>query len=106
MLLFEVGICVHTQKEIDEIFELFINTYPEAKAVKAHNYCWIELPMVRISFLLAGQARGYRFDRIYYSDDADLKEKNEILLPMTSSARINSMRPVSFLYKEFSKEFI
>ena len=103
MLHFEIGICVHTQKEIDEIFELFINTYPEAKAVKKNNYCWIDLPMIRISFLLSGRAIGYRFDRIYYSNDASIEEKNEVLLPMVSSAHVSSMRPISFLYKEFLK---
>lgn len=102
MLHFDVGICVHTQKEIDEIFELFINTYPEARAVKKSNYCFIDLPMIRISFLLSGQAIGYRFDKIYYSDDANIEEKNEVLLPMTLAARASSMRPISSLYKELN----
>ena len=101
MSYFEIGICVHTQKEIDEIFELITKAYPEAKAIKKNNYCWIELPMIRINFLLSGQAIGYRFDRIYYSDDASVEEKNEVLLPMTLAAQASSMRPISFLYKEF-----
>lgn len=103
MLLFEVGICVHTQKEIDEVFELFIKAYPEAKAVKEHNYCWIELPMIRISFLLSDRAIGYRFDKIYYSDDATIQEKNEILLPMVYATY--HIEPVSYLYKRFDSEF-
>lgn len=103
MLHFEVGICVHTLQEIDEVFELITKAYPEAKAVKKNNYCFIDLPMVRINFLLSGQARGYKFDRIYYSDDADIEERNEILVPMIFATRASSMRPVSFLYKEFLK---
>ena len=101
MFNFEVGICVHTQQEIDKIFELITKAYPEAKAIKTNSYCEIKLPMIHISFLLSGRAIGYRFDRIYYSDDASAEEKNEILLPMTLAARASSMRPVSFLYKEF-----
>ena len=101
MFNFEVGICVHTQQEIDEIFELITKAYPEAKAIKTNSYCEIKLPMIRISFLLSGRAIGYRFDRIYYSDDASVKEQNEILLPMTLATRASSMRPISFLYKEF-----
>ena len=96
MLHFEVGVCVHTQKEIDEIFELFVNEYPEAKAVKKNNYCWIELPMVRIHFLLSGRAIGDRFDRIYCSDDATMLEQREILYPMVRAA--SSIVPISHLY--------
>lgn len=101
MLHFEVGICVHTQQEIDKIFELITKTYPEAKAIKTNSYCEIKLPMIRISFLLSGQAIGYRFDRIYYSDDASIEEKNEVLWPMIYATHASSMRPISFLYKEF-----
>ena len=96
MLHFEIGICVHTQKEMDEIFELFINTYPEAKAVKRKNYYYIELPMIRINFLILSNAIGCRFDRIYCSDDTTTQEKNEILFPLISAA--HHIQPISQLY--------
>ena len=100
MFNFEVGICVHTQQEIDEIFELITKAYPAAKAIKTNSYCEIKLPMIRISFLLSGQAIGCRFDRIYYSDDASIEEKNEVLWPMVHATHASDMRPISFLYKE------
>lgn len=104
MLHFEVGICVHTQKEMDEIFELILNTYPEAKGIKSKFEQRIELPMITINFLFIGRSRGYRFDKIYYSDDANDEEKNEILWPLTSIHRICCMEPISFLYKRLSME--
>ena len=108
MLHFDVGICVHTQEEMNSVYELILSTYPEAKGIKRGHEQRIELPMITISFLLMGHCRGYRFDKIYYSDNANIIERNEILAPMlvhTNNILIN-LRPISQLYEQFDKEFI
>ena len=103
-MMFEVGIFVHTQEELDEVFNLIRSTYSEfiITTVKRNSYYSIMLPMVYISFfLLSGYVRGHIFDRIYYSDGVADQEKNEILLPMVWSTRTYNMRPISSLYREF-----
>ena len=108
MIQFQVGILVHTQEQMDTLFDLFTKTFPYIKAVKSKHECYILFPMVEVTFLFSGRSRGYRFDVIYYVDDASKEELNEIIIPQIAagvSIRAKThIRPISNLYQYFTEK--
>ena len=101
---FIIGIIVSTHEQIDKVYKLIMNTYPQASGRNTRTDCHIKLPFVDIWIITASHARGCRFDLVYYHSDVPQVERDEIIIPTLLTQRSAfpklAMRPLSELYDE------
>lgn len=101
---FMIGIIVPTREQMDKVYELIMNAYPQASGRNTRMECYIKLPFINIMILMPFHARGCRFDLIYCHSDVPQVERDEIIIPTLLTQRSAfpklAMRPLSELYDE------
>lgn len=96
---FMIGIIVPTREQMDKVYELIMNAYPQASGRNTRMECYIKLPFINIMILMPLHARGCRFDLVYCHSDVPQVERDEIIFPTLLTGKL-AMRPLSELYNE------
>ena len=109
-MYFAIGIAVRTREQLEEIHNLIINNYPNAKStdIKYRSrsaYSTIKLPFLRITIFLMNTHGAQRYNVIYAPTDCTETEIWEYLMPMIIIApNFKYLRSLDEIYKEFSLE--
>ena len=107
---FTIGIAVRTKEQLEEIHNLIINNYPNAKStnIKYHSksaYSTIKLPFLHITIFLMNTHGAQRYNIIYAPTNCTETEIWEYLMPMiTIAPSFEYLRSLDEIYKEFSLE--